>query len=115
MTFAEVYTALSIYGAISSEFVTVDANSVFGIFQWISVAPEPVTDSLTRFKELAVRTDTQVVAIVSLECKVHMADETGIPPKLEAFLAGRSRLSHVELSAFVSAITSADGTYIFHA
>lgn len=41
-----------------------------------------------------------------------MADETGIPPKLEAFLAGRCRISHVELDSLVSTVPSPDGTHI---
>lgn len=43
-----------------------------------------------------------------------MAEETGIPSKLEAFLAGRSRISHVELAALVSTVPVADGTCILH-
>lgn len=41
-----------------------------------------------------------------------MADETGIPPKLEAFLTGRCRISQVELDSLVSTVASPDGTRI---
>lgn len=47
-----------------------------------------------------------------------MADEFGppnLPPKLEAFLAGRSRVSQVELDALVSTVSTADGTSLSNA